>query len=281
MSLFGGNFNQNTLPGQRQLPGDQPNAIWWGNAPDYTKHLVRGQDRVDSTADDAGNVDGSNDYSHILRTGLILGQVTATRRWKEWNPTATDGSNVVRGVLNKGIDMHNQNGVREEKVAQQILSSGYVIPERLIVPGAQDRGLDQTVSGISYEILLATQLEAAGFVLGPQTDYTFGPFVRTNTANRTLSINEHDNIQVNNGAGGSIALTLPAPTLGCRFPFLATESNDMVITAGTSGDIQVAGSTYATATIDTIGEKAILEGHLIGSSVKWLLVASEGSVALA
>ena len=35
----------------------------------------------------------------LLRTGMIVGQVTATKRWLPWKATATDGSEVAAGIL--------------------------------------------------------------------------------------------------------------------------------------------------------------------------------------
>lgn len=40
----------------------------------------------------------------ILPMGTVLGRVTSTKKWKVYNNSASDGTQVARGVLRRGVD---------------------------------------------------------------------------------------------------------------------------------------------------------------------------------
>lgn len=55
---------------------------------------------LDATARDSGNTPTTT-----LRRGLTLGQVTATGKYKEYGPSATDGTQFARGFLYQGRNL--------------------------------------------------------------------------------------------------------------------------------------------------------------------------------
>lgn len=64
--------------------------------------------QVDNTARDAGNTTFRTTY---LRPGLILGKVTATGRYKEYDNTDADGTETAKCILNQGVDLVDPLGV--------------------------------------------------------------------------------------------------------------------------------------------------------------------------
>ena len=60
---------------------------------------------IDSTARDAGSTPTTS-----LRAGLVLGRVTVTGRWKEYDDGDSDGTNVARGVLLEDVSLLNKAG---------------------------------------------------------------------------------------------------------------------------------------------------------------------------
>jgi hypothetical protein len=60
---------------------------------------------IDSTARDAGATPTTS-----LRAGLVLGRVTVTDRWKEYDDGDADGTDVARAVLLKDTNLLNAAG---------------------------------------------------------------------------------------------------------------------------------------------------------------------------
>lgn len=56
---------------------------------------------------DENTVDAGNTPTTTLRKGLCLGKITATDKYKEYDDSAVDGSEVFAGVLSDEIDMLN------------------------------------------------------------------------------------------------------------------------------------------------------------------------------
>lgn len=61
---------------------------------------------IDTSARDSGNSEGST----ILRKGLVLGKVTASGRYKEFDDTATDGTENSKDVV---ILAHEVRGISD------------------------------------------------------------------------------------------------------------------------------------------------------------------------
>jgi len=71
-----------------------------GQETDITAILV-------STAQDAqaGNSINNPNRATILRAGLVLGKITATGKYKEYNNASGDGSEVAAAILMQDVDM--------------------------------------------------------------------------------------------------------------------------------------------------------------------------------
>ena len=60
---------------------------------------------IDSTAQDSGNTPATT-----LRKGLVLGKISATGKYKEYDPSAGDGTNTARVILDDAADLLDENG---------------------------------------------------------------------------------------------------------------------------------------------------------------------------
>ena len=112
-------------------------------------HVLLNYARVDGAARDAGN-----SPTTILRTGLVMGQVTATGKWKQWTSGAVDGSQVARGILLAfGVNTQYDDADADRFLAT-ILVAGYVNPEALCIGSSASYGLARTGEGLEVRTSL-------------------------------------------------------------------------------------------------------------------------------
>ncbi len=61
----------------------------------------------------------------VLPAGCVLGRVTATKKWKQYNNSANDGTEVARGILRKTTDT-GSGDVQANIVIRGILKNSMV-----------------------------------------------------------------------------------------------------------------------------------------------------------
>lgn len=100
------------VPGQLSAVFSEENQFLWGG--DVTRIPVL----MKSCVIDGATREAGNSPTHVLRQGLILGKVTATGKLKQWDSTASDGTEDVYGILPVELVMTNPlSGASEDKVA--------------------------------------------------------------------------------------------------------------------------------------------------------------------
>lgn len=72
--------------------------------------------------------------SGVLKAGTVLGQITASKKYVPFKPTATDGSEVARAVLYEGcdattVDVNRTLTSRTTEVAGEALIWGATVTE--------------------------------------------------------------------------------------------------------------------------------------------------------
>src|SRR5690349_4252349 len=80
---------------------------------------------------DGNTVDSGNTPTYQLRPGLLLGQVIATGKYKNYSPTATDGSEVASAVLLEGLRTQDFTGTAVDRF-YGVLVGGPVQAAKLI-----------------------------------------------------------------------------------------------------------------------------------------------------
>lgn len=150
-----------------------------------------------STATDAGNTPTTH-----LRAGLLLGQVAATGKWKQWTPSASDGTERICGVLGRSKNL--AEGV--DKFVGSILQGGFLKNDNIIIPGNASAGL----VGDNLESVVRNLL-AERFILDDRRN-ALVPRRLTLTADKTIDSSFHNTVITNEGASAAVTVTLPAPT---------------------------------------------------------------------
>ena len=199
---------------------------------------------ISGTARDSGNADGGTK----LRPGLLLGRITSSKKWVHWDPTATNGSDVVQGVLLGDLRVTDEDGNNKDRNGP-ILVAGPVKGAKLIVPG------DAAAGGITQ---LARSQMYGRFLIDDELAGNRFSFLRVvaKTADYTVTIADHDTVFTNRGAAGAVNFTLPvlataadkAKAKGCRYRFVCEADQTITITGGTADTLVV----YNDAAADSV-----------------------------
>jgi hypothetical protein len=98
--------------------------------------------------------DAVNTPTTTLRAGMVLGQVTASKKLVQYDAAATDGSQTIVGILLDDTRVVNENG---EDIDQpvRVLMSGDVRASQLLIKGA-------AFVGHTNEAAARTALKAVG-----------------------------------------------------------------------------------------------------------------------
>jgi hypothetical protein len=203
-------------------------------------------------------VDAGNTPTTLLRPGLILGRITASGLWKEWNPTGTDGSQWPAGILLGDVNMLTVGVAAQRWLG--ILISGNVKAKSLIVPGEAAAGL----SGKTYEYALYNAL-GKNFLFdtplpSPQMHGKYRR-VRVVTADTAVVAADSGTLFVCYGGSANINFTLPAMLEGLEFGFYNAQDYTMTITSSPA-DKMIA---FNEADADSIAFSTA--GELIGAAV--------------
>lgn len=110
------------LPGIGARISSNEVQVFWGNL---------GQLDFDPQAPlDLTTIDASQTPTTQLLAGLVMGVITATKKWVHYDDGAVDGSEVAKGVLLQAVDMIGQGGVALDRQGQ-IMISGNLLALKL------------------------------------------------------------------------------------------------------------------------------------------------------
>jgi len=236
---------QFTYGGRDRVPGISTavetfeNEILWGP---YEAQFISGL-TIDGAARDVGNTGNT----HILRAGLLLGQITATGKLKEWSPAAVDGTEYVWGILKESRTMLSNN-TNTDRLTGLIVVGGGLLSDRLIIPGTSALG----IAGNALEYLVRQHLRVR-FMLNDS--YMFArPEIQIHTVSAAeqtsgITLTLADSHRAYHNTGDVIAITLPTTAYkGLVYEFYAHTTTTDIITVGSgSANIVVPGSAGASS----------------------------------
>ncbi len=258
----------NMVPGLRDVMETVENQFWVGRY----ENQIWDQGVILASAVDAGNTNGTT----ALRSGLILGKVTSTGKLKQWDPTATDGSERIYGILGPMVSM-TYGTTTVDRFLGMILVGGQVDPAKLIVPGTTAMGID----GNANEFAIRSQLwpritlynDFAGVRNGTWKD------VVAKTANYTVTNADADTLFTNRGAAGAVTFTLPANARkGLRFGFFVVADQNVIVASGTADTMVVFNDAAADSiAFSTASEKIGAMIEVIGDGTGWLTLVHLGA----
>lgn len=230
-------FNYNkTIPGIRGVLEDSKEILWWG-----LRDLVVCLPGI--IVNTARWNNASSDQT-VLPQGLLLGKIRSTGFLKEWEPTATDGSEDIFGVLAHEQNMTNI-GTDIDRMASVIVG-GPLKPSGFYI----DETLARGINGHAQELLIRTQLQNRAIFDDNPEMTSFGGWRSTKdkTADYTIVEADHDTLFTNLAAAGEVTFTLPTPREGFRAGFFVAVGNKITVVAASGTPIIADGD----ATRDTI-----------------------------
>lgn len=128
---------------------------------------------IDGASRDAGNTG----FTTVLRPGLVMAQVTATKKWKPFVNGASDGTELPIGILTQLGLSTQMDASNTDKFMATILIRGIINPEALCINTTAAYGLDKVTAahievrkGLRYNFLLSDDF--AGYVHTPMAKRT-------------------------------------------------------------------------------------------------------------
>lgn len=230
------------IPGVGSTSTASAREIIWG-ATDNRAHIVRGSRIISSAAADAVNSPTTN-----LRSGLLLGNVTASDELLQWDPLATDGSKDIAAVLETPYELRTTtlDGTARDSY-YKVLYRAPLMTSQLLIKGA-------AFVGHAYEILARQQLHRAGFILNDDPmGYKTGLVPRTEWATATTlaptALQNGTTFYISNAA--SVTVTLPTIVAGLKYTFIRIADEEMIVAAANlmlvGNDVAADNITFTTA----------------------------------
>lgn len=253
MSVIGGAFGN--VPGLDSAYTTYENAFSWG-LPNTGRGLIL-PCPILATAVDAGA-----SPTWRLRPGLVLGKITSTGKLKQYDATATDGSQIAFGVLMQGLAMQDPySGTTRDKFLGVLVSGP--------LQGAALYGLDQKARG---------DLKAQGCIFDDDPHGAIAYYRVQETAvgaglTVTMTTTTYPNgtqLVFTTGTGAT-AFTLPAPVAGLRYKFTNGIDQNMQILAPTADTLITDGDLAADSVIFSTAS------HKIGSEVELMTFYDSGA----
>lgn len=100
---------------------------------------------ISGTARDAGNTNNTT----VLRTGLVMGVITASGKWAQFNSAASDGTQIARGILiSHGLNTQ-MDGADADRWVATILVHGIIYPEGACLASSSAYGIARTGVGLT------------------------------------------------------------------------------------------------------------------------------------
>jgi hypothetical protein len=202
--------------------------------------------------------------------------VESTGKLKQWDPTATDGSQRIFGVLEYGLNMEGYSNTNEDKFIGWIVVGGYVTSRALLIASNSDYGIVGDDEEFNVRALMggngafSFDDDPLGLLNG---NYSGVSIV---TADATLGQEHMGTLLVTRGASGAVELTLPATAKkGQRFKVYNAADQNLTITAGTADTLVVFNDLAADSiALSTAGDLIGGSFEVIGDGTGWLVIPS-------
>jgi hypothetical protein len=239
-------------------------GIFWGNM----QQQVIGYNIVLSGASrDAGN----SGFTTSLRPGMLLGRITASNKWKQWDASATDGSERVAGVL-----LHSQfvqrAGSNQDRFIGYVLLGGNVKSKGVLIAANAAPG----IAGDALEFMVRNQM-SRGFRFDddPIGYSSVEPRIMVaKSASYVVTDADAGTHFTTAGAVGAVTFTLP--TVAKRdlvFWFTNVVDQNMIVLAGTADTIITMNDVAAdSVALQTASQKVGGTFKVVGDGAKWIVV---------
>jgi len=209
---------------------------------------------------DGATVDSGNSPTHELRPGLLLGQIISTGKWKQYSPTATDGSEVANGVLIEGLRMQDFSGANVDRF-YAILVGGPVQATKLL---NLDLNARQQMDKFFFDDIFA--------LMGNH----WYPWKRFQSKSQSYTLVANDNFSHFNNVGaiGAITFTLPPIANGYLFMFHVQVDQNMIVASSEGANMIALNNASANSVAFQTGSAKIGGSfHIYSNSAgtKWIV----------
>lgn len=217
---------------------------------------------------DGNTIDSGNSPTYELRPGLLLGQVFSTGKYKNYSPTATDGSEVAAAVLIEGLRMQSFEGVATDRFYAVLVG-----------------GPLQAAKILNLDLMARQQMDKFIFDdIGALNGNGWFPFERFQTKTAAYTIVASDNMSIfdNTSAGGAVTFTLPAIANGYFFGFRVQADQTVTVQSAEGANMVALNNAVASSVAfstgsgkiggnlhiytNPAGNKWIVENHSAGSN---------------
>lgn len=204
---------------------------------------------------DGSSLDTGNTPTFELRPGLLLGQVTATGKYKQYSPTSTDGSEMAGAILIEGLRMLDFSNVATDRF-YAVLVGGPVQATKILGLDLQAR---QQMDKFIFDDI--------GNIQGNHW-YPHKRFL-TKTAAYTIVAADNFTMFDNTGASGTVVLTLPAIANGYMFGLRAQAAQILRFTSNEGSNVIGTGLTDSSVSVVAIG--GVIWIYSNPAATKWIV----------
>lgn len=232
---------------------------------------------VSGAARDAGNTANVK----LLRSGLAMGgpiDVGATGEYKvkQWDITATDGSQYFLGFLLYNLTMYDQLAADQDRYID-LLVGGNVYSDRVVIASETATGLSNNYGyallGQAQQRFLFDKHVKSILPNVPLPPITLSTISATPN---TLTAAHAGRIFTNTGDGASRTVNMPAPLPGLGpFRFYRIAAQALILDSGANTFISVGNVAADTITLASAGAMVEVMGY---STTQWIVTDSQGTL---
>lgn len=215
-----------------------------------------------SSSTDSGNTG----YTDVLRPNLLMGRISATKKYAPWSPSATDGSQVIAGILLNAQKMQFQ-GVAKDRLVGYLLVGGPIRAKALQIASLTTSG----IVGATSEWLVRRQMNQ-NFQFDDIPEGVGGSLM-TLAATATITEAQTGTHFIVAGAA-AVTATLPATAkLGLEYTFTNTTDQNLIVAAGTADTMIVYNDAAAdSVALSTASEKIGGTIKVVGTGTAWMVI---------
>lgn len=208
----------------------------------------------------SGALDPTNTPTTNLRPGLLMGVRDSDGQWSNYNPLATDGTEVAQGVLPVGLTM-----------LDFLTNTGQSKIFGIIVGGKL-----QGVKVIGLDGMARAQL-ASRFIFDdniPGSPWFTFEDMQTKVANYSVLATDNFTVFDNLGAVGPVTFTLPTIANGLQFNFRARAAQNLIVASAEGANMEALNNLVANSVAFQSGGAIIGGEFQIVSNIagtKWLV----------
>lgn len=249
MSVLGSGFGH--MYGMGDLIKTYERAWSWGPWPPITKGV-----HLDASIADTGNTP-----NYEIRPGLVIGRITATGAWRDYNPAHTDGSEVAGAVVIEGIRVQDLGtGANKDRLWAAFFAGGIKATNGVI-------GLDNLARAqLCDRMIFDDQFPSAHWF----------PFQRfqSKTANYQVAASDNYTEFDNLGATGEVDFTLPPIANGYYFLFRAIANQTLKVISTEGSNIVAFNNASASSLAYSTAGQIVGGGFSVWSNAaatKWIV----------